>query len=276
MERAGIVEQAQEEGADAFAVLVSAESGDDTVGGSLVLDLEHDPLVGEIVKVRGLDDHAIESRPFEAREPVRSHIGVLGGRCQVDRRLGSLQQLLEHLSALPVRRLHVRGVVVCQEVEGDERRRCRRRELVDPLGRRVDALGQRVEIESRRTGDDHLAVDDDAIGQLAAERLDELGEVSGQGLLVAAAEFHIVAVTEHDATEPVPFRLVVQAVFAGQITGELGEHGRHGRRDGEFHAASACDDAHETSSSAVEQLTTRSKGTSAATAFRHPRPSHSS
>jgi len=51
----------------------------------------------------------------------------------------------------------------------------------------MDALGQRIEVEARRPGDDDLTVEDDALGELVTECVDELGEVSSQRLLVAAA-----------------------------------------------------------------------------------------
>ena len=57
-------------------------------------------------------------------------------------------------------------------------------------------------------GDDDLAVEDAALGQLGLHRLDELGEVAGHRPLVAAAELDLVAVAEDDAAEAVPLRLV--------------------------------------------------------------------
>ena len=67
---------------------------------------------------------------------------------------------------------------------------------------------ERVEVEARRRRDHELAVEHDLVGQLREQRLAQLGEVAQQRLLVAALEIELVAVAEHDATEPVPLRLV--------------------------------------------------------------------
>ena len=52
---------------------------------------------------------------------------------------------------------------------------------------------------------DEFAVDDTSLGQLARDRLDQLGEVPGQRPLVAAAQLHLVPVAEHDARNPSHF-----------------------------------------------------------------------
>jgi hypothetical protein len=62
-----------------------------------------------------------------------------------------------------------------------------------------------VEPPTRWVGHHDLGVDDAAGGQLPLDGVDELGEVAGQRALVAAAQFHLVAVAEHDGAEPVPF-----------------------------------------------------------------------
>ena len=130
--------------------------------------------------------------------------------------------------------LHVRRVVVGQEVEGDERGRRRLGQLADPLLGRVDALGQGVELEARRARDDDFAVEHASGRELAPQRLDQLGEVAGEGLLVAAAQLDLVPVAEDDAAEAVPLRLVVQPVALGELAGQLGQHRRdrwhHGER----------------------------------------------
>ena len=65
-----------------------------------------------------------------------------------------------------------------------------------------------VEVEARRADDDDLAVEHAALGQVGQEGLDELGEVTRERLLVAAAELDLDAVAEDDAAEAVPLRLV--------------------------------------------------------------------
>ena len=83
---------------------------------------------------------------------------------------------------------------------------------------RVDALLQRLEIQAVVGGDDDLAVDHAAFGQLGRDRRDQLGKVAGHRPLVAAADLDLVAVAEDDGPESVPFRLV----------GRLGWDRRHG------------------------------------------------
>jgi hypothetical protein len=57
------------------AVLVPAEAGDDAVGGALVLDLEHQALVGDVGEVAALGDHPVEAGALEAGEPVGRDLG---------------------------------------------------------------------------------------------------------------------------------------------------------------------------------------------------------
>ena len=61
-------------------------------------------------------------------------------------------------------------------------------------------------------------------GSLALQRLDHLGEVAGQRLLVAAGQLHLVAVAEDDAAEAVPLGLVEQTSPLGDLLDRLGEH----------------------------------------------------
>ena len=70
----------------------------------------------------------------------------------------------------------------------------------------MDALLERGEIEPITRTDHDLAVDHAPLGELVTYRLDELGEVAGEWLLVAAAQHHLIAIAEHDRPESVPFR----------------------------------------------------------------------
>ena len=75
-----------------------------------------------------------------------------------------------------------------EQVEGDERRRRRDRQLGDPRRRRVQALLQGVEVEAGGAGDDDLAVDDRAVGSRASEGVAQLGEVAVERAQVAALD----------------------------------------------------------------------------------------
>ena len=51
----------------------------------------------------------------------------------------------------------------------------------------MDPLGQGIEIETGRSGDHDLAIEDAAIRHIGQQGVDQLGEVPGERLLVAAA-----------------------------------------------------------------------------------------
>ena len=101
---------------------------------------------------------------------------------------------------------------------------------------RVDALLERLEVEPVGGGDDDLAVDHAPLGQLGAQRLDQLREVPGHRPLVAAADLDLVPVAEDQAPEAVPLRLVGRA--RRDRRHGLGEHRCDGRHDGQVHAVS--------------------------------------
>jgi hypothetical protein len=90
----------------------------------------------------------------------------------------------------------------------------------------VDALLQHLELEAVSGGSDHddLAVDDAPLGKVGTDRLDQLREVAGHGFLVAAADLHVVAVSENDRPEAVPFGFEAHIPVRDVLHG-LGEHG---------------------------------------------------
>ncbi len=98
------------------------------------------------------------------------------------------------------------------------------REELDPRRGRVDPQQQRVEVQAVWPGDDHLAVEDAAVGQGRPERRREFGEVAIQRLEVAALDIGFVAVAEDQCPEAIPLRLIEPAVADGDFVGELGQH----------------------------------------------------
>ena len=111
-----------------------------------------------------------------------------------------------------------------EQIEGQDVGRRLGGQPVDAGGGRVDALLQGVEVEALGSGHGQFGVDHAALGQARLQRRDQLGEVPGEGALVAAVEHDLVAVAEHDATEPVPLRLVEPAVAERELVGGLGQH----------------------------------------------------
>ncbi len=92
---------------------------------------------------------------------------------------------------------------------------------------RMDPLQQRVEVEAviAPVGDHDLPVDDRAGRQGPPQRLEQLGEVPGEWLELAREELDPIAVTEHDAAEPVPLRLEQPLVVARRdLARQFGEH----------------------------------------------------
>src|SRR5690349_11550880 len=95
---------------------------------------------------------------------------------------------------------------------------------------------QRVEVETARRRDHQLAVEHDLGRQLLEHRLEQLGEVTHQRLLVPALEVEVVAVTEQHATEAVPLRLEQEIRRRRHVAGQLREHRLERRSNGQRHA----------------------------------------
>ena len=122
---AGIVVQAEQQRADgrraAFAhALVPAQAGDDAIGRSLVLDLQHRAFARLVRSVARLGDHAIESGAFELAQPLRGHPAVAGGRRHAQRRLRIRQQGFQRGTAQVLRQRQQGSATHGEKVEGDE------------------------------------------------------------------------------------------------------------------------------------------------------------
>jgi hypothetical protein len=169
---ARVVEPEQER-ADALtvAVLVPAEPGDHAVRGACVLDLLHHALAGLVERGVVLGDHAIEARALEAVEPIES-LRVLARRGgQVNRRLRARERTHQALATLDERTSSQIVVALGQQIEGHERRRELRRQLLHPRRRRVQAQLERREVESIVARDHDLAIEHHALGQRCEQRL---------------------------------------------------------------------------------------------------------
>src|SRR3954453_14903385 len=221
-----IVVEAEEERADhrAGTVLVPAEAGDDAIGGARMFDLDHRPLARAVRRVEALRHHAVQSRAFEAIEPVGRDVAFERRRREMQGRLRFGERFLQPLAARGERRLAQIVVIDRQQIPPDER--CRRllREQLHARRRGMNPQQQRFEIETVRSGDDDLAVDHAALRQHRRERLDELRKVAVQRLQIAALQQELVFIAKHQRAEAVPFRLEEPAVAFGQRIGGGGEH----------------------------------------------------
>ena len=103
----------------------------------------------------------------------------------------------------------------------------------------MDALLEAVEVEpvTVGVGHDDLAVDDASLGQRVEQLRDQLREVAVERALVAARQLDLVAVTEDDAAEAVPLRLVEQAVSRRDRPRQLRQHRQDRRHHRELHPA---------------------------------------
>jgi len=203
------VEAEQQRADRVVAGLMRPVAGYDAVGGALVLDLEHDPLVGLIETGGRLGDQPVEPGALELREPLPGHCGVRCRGREVDRRPDGRQGGFERGPALGER---PPGVVIGtkgEQVERDEVRGRLRGEQPHPARGGMQAQLQRLEVEpsGREIRQDDLAVNHAAGRQLGQRGVNQLREVAGHRPLVPAAELHFVAVAEDDGTEPVPLGL---------------------------------------------------------------------
>src|SRR5262245_50322205 len=168
MEPAVRVVEPEKKRADAvLAALVPAEAGDHAVGGSRVLDLEHRALARLIGAVLRFCDHAVEPGSFELLEPLLGDGAVRGDWGQMQRRGGGAEEPFEPGPAFTLWRFTQVASLDCQDVEGHERGRPFCHQLRDARRCWMQAELERVEVESLRSGNDDLAVEDAASRQLA-------------------------------------------------------------------------------------------------------------
>src|SRR6516162_4681809 len=229
--------QAEQQRADRLvAGLVRPVAGHHAVGGPLVLDLEHDPLVRLVPAVQRLGDQPVQPGALELGEPLPGQRPVGGGRRDVQRRAHPGEGLLQHGPALGERPLHVVGVPERQQVEGHEAGGSPGGQQVHPARRGVDPLQQCLEVEpgARGVGDHDLPVDHAPLRELLDDLADQLGKIPGHRAFVTAADLHLAAVAEDDGPESVPLWLVAVRAF-GYLLDRLGEHRRDRRADRKCH-----------------------------------------
>jgi hypothetical protein len=228
LQRPVVVVGAEEERDHLERLGAHARARDDEVGGLLVLDLEHRPDAGLVAQVAVLGDHTVEAAAAELPKPPPRDGAILGRRGEEERRPGAAHHALEALAPLGERAL--------AEIVGADRDRVERHEHGRRLGRerpharrgRVQAAHQRGEVEPAVDDREQLPIERPALGPQGAERRDDLGEVTRQGTVAAAAQLDGSSVAARQATEAVPLGLV-DVVALGQLAHEAREHRLRGR-----------------------------------------------
>ncbi len=98
-------------------------TGDNALGGTRVLDLEHDALVGLVGPGQRFGDDPVEPGAFEELEPLLGDLAIRRRRGDVDRWSRVGQRVDQQLAAFLEAQAHHVVVAEREQVEGDERRR---------------------------------------------------------------------------------------------------------------------------------------------------------
>src|SRR5258706_14373507 len=94
---------------------------------------------------------------------------------------------------------------------------------------------QRLELQGFADRDDDLAVEHAALGELRLERIDQLGEIAIERLLIPALDEDLVAVTEEQRAKAGPLGFEDPAFAGWQLADTLGEHLKDARIYSEVH-----------------------------------------
>ena len=199
----------------------------------------------DVRRAQRLGDHPVEPGPLELVEPL---LGLAPGRWSSRvRKHGPLEPAERLLRARRAARRTAGRRTPCRRARAGRRRRTRpessRRACrcgswpggCAPAAPRTRAGRRRrrraVPRRSRRRARMRS-------GSCSCIAVDDLGEVAGQRLGVAAGQLDLVAVLEHQAAEPVPLRLEAQAVVLRRVRDPLhalGQHRPHRRHHGKVH-----------------------------------------
>ena len=210
-QRAVVVVQAEQQRTDRVRpALVHPVAGDHAVGGALVLDLEHHPLVRLVGAVERLGDDAVQPGALELGEPAlrRSSRSVVAGVTWTARRAARQR------AARDAARRSANGRPVRSSSPSASRSKAMNDAGVCSASRVTrDAAGWMRCCSASKSSPSPVAITispstTHRSGSSARERLDQLREVAGHRLLVAAADLDLVAVAEDQRPEPVPLRLV--------------------------------------------------------------------
>src|SRR5438874_4717340 len=184
-----------------FIAPVPTEAGDDAIAFALVFHFQHGALVGLVDAYRLLRHHAVEAGALKTPEPIRRDGSVAGRRRQVQRRLRAGEQPRKGGAALLERYASEIPIAFAQNIKEDNRGGHLLGEQPHPRFCRVKAQLQRLEIEPAGAHNHDLAVEHAALRQLHPQRLDQLGVVAAEPLLIAALDKELVRITKNQRPE---------------------------------------------------------------------------
>ena len=205
-----------------------------------MLDFEHSALVGLIGKIDGFGHDSVEARAFKSLEPVECDFPVGGCRRDVDRRPGRFEERFQRGATL-VKRLGAKiAIALAEQIKEDTRCRSFRGKQLYARGGGMNAQLKGIEVEPSFMGDDEFAVEHRLCGKLLAKWTDHLGEVSIEGLLIAALDEDLIAVAKDEYAKAIPLGLIDPFTLRGNFVDALSEHGKDGRIDGKVHGRGGC------------------------------------
>ncbi len=138
------------------------------------------------------------------------------------------RELLELGAPLGQRLLEQRFAVCAGEkIEDDEERRMRRGQFLNPAGGGMKAKLKFVEGKKAADRDNQFAVEHELFRLQFPERAGHIGKVTGEGLAGLRLQKDVATIAEGEAAKPVPFRLVLPVVVAGDFV----DRARFHRRD---------------------------------------------
>jgi hypothetical protein len=88
----------------------------------------------------------------------------------------------------------------------------------------VDTQLKRFEVQPAGSHNHDLTIQHATLRKLRSERLEELGIITGERLLVPALDEYLVAIPKHERSETVPFRFKDPISIGGELTDCFGEH----------------------------------------------------
>ena len=218
-----------------IGILMPAKAGNDAVALARVLHLQHHALVRLVDPGRVLRHDAVEPGALEAPEPIRGNGMVACRRGEVERGHDPGKHRLQRRASLFERGLAKIPVPLAKEVEEDEGGGELPRKLVYPGRRRVKTKLERFEVQPAGPHNHDFAIQNAAVRKLRFQRLEQLGIVAGERLLIPALDEDLIAVSEDERAKSVPFRFEYPAVAGRQLTDRFGEHGQDRWIDREMH-----------------------------------------